>query len=345
MGSENVFNILALGRQSGTFDAPGSAVAATFLFPVEGPVGFELDRAPAFPKNDRGRNVRNNRGSGYLGVREASASPGAQLRFNDIMDFLEMHYAGNITPASLGGGLYRWDYPFEALAPTLVPYTLEGGNVDNVNAQMRLVSSLVSSLTLSFPGVAAGQASPWTLAADVMAFDREISELTDPLTERSDLEVAMGHLTRLYEGDTSVAFASLPELVGHLKRYTQTTQRSLIPRAYGSDSDLATAWGFSDTSNGTFEMDVAVSTDSKTDFHDIWNVTSPASIGEKRIRLVTPGNGGKSVINDVRAGLMAVPLADQDGERLFNVKGEMVDDDALEAMTQLSITNTLASLS
>src|SRR5689334_12054846 len=123
-----------MGPQSGTFYDPGDAVAATFLYPVEDPVDFDLDRGSAFPDQDLGRNVRNNAGSGYHGVRGSSTTITSQVRFEDIMDILEMSYAGSIAPSSLGGGLYSWVYPFEHGDPTVVPYTLEGGNIDNTDA-------------------------------------------------------------------------------------------------------------------------------------------------------------------------------------------------------------------
>jgi hypothetical protein len=342
--SENVFNLLGMGRQSGDFDAPGAAVPATFLYPIESPVGFELDRGSAYPKQDRGRNVRNNRGSGYHGVRGASTSLPSQVRFEDVPDILEQIYAGDISPVSLGGGLYRWDYPFEAGAPTVVPYTYEGGNIDNVDAQMRLLSCLISSLTMGFPAITVPGASPWTLSADVVAFDREIAEVTDPLTARANLEVAQGHLTRLYEGDTTEAFAALAELEGSLKSFTQTANRSLTGRAYGGADDLATKFGFTETSNATFEAMIGISPTSKSDFHDIWNVSAPSPIGERRWRLVCSGNGGRIFRVDARVGILGVPFDEADGERLFKVTGEYVDDDALDANHLVSVTNTVASL-
>src|SRR3954471_10383358 len=109
-GSENVFNILQMGPQAGTAYSPGSAVAATMLYPLENPVAFELDRASTFPKQDRGRNVRNSAGSGFHGVRGAGVTIPGTVSFEDIMDFLEMHYAGGVVPS----GSYTWVYPFEA---------------------------------------------------------------------------------------------------------------------------------------------------------------------------------------------------------------------------------------
>ena len=342
--SENVFNILGLGRQAGSFDAPGDAVAATFLYPVEDPVNFELDRASAYPKQDRGRNVRNTAGTGYHGVRGSSTTLTSQVRFEDLMDVLEMIYAGDIAPVALGGGLYQWDYPFELAAPTLVPYTLEGGNTDNTDAQMRLTSCLVSSLTIGFTALTSPGASPWTLSAEVLGFDREITELTDPLVARASLQVAQGHLTRLYEDTTATAFASLPELEGSLKSYTMTANRSLVRRAYGSDSDLPVAFGFSDMSNGTFEAQVGVSATAHSDFHDIWNATAPTPLGERRWRLYNIGPSSRSFTIDARVGIMAVPYDEADGERLFKVTGEFVDDDTLDASHQISIVNGISAL-
>jgi hypothetical protein len=287
--SENVFNIIGLGRQSGDFDAPGAAVPATFLFPVEDAVAFDLDRGSAYPKQDRGRNVRNNRGSGYNGVRGAGVTLPFGVRYEDLPDILEMHFGGNVSPVSLGGGLYRYDYVLETGAPTVVPYTIEGGNTDDANAQERLLSALVAQLTLGFPNITAPGAAPWTGSAEIVAFDREISELTDPLAARDGLQVALGHRTQLFEGDTSEAFSALAELAHSLKMYTQTTNRSTILRAHGGTDDLADKFGFSDQSNGTFEMAVAISETAKTDFHDAWNAASPVALGEKRIRLLESG--------------------------------------------------------
>jgi hypothetical protein len=340
--SENVFNAVQIGSQGGTFTAPGSAATATFLFPVESPVPIELDRASQFPKQDVGRNARNRAGSGFHGVRGATATLAAQLRFEDVMDILDMHAAGGITPT--GGGPYTWAYPFEAGTPTLVPRTIESGNVDASQAQMRLISALVTSLTVGFPAITAPGASPWTLSADLLGVDRDINPLTASLSARAGLEVVQGHLTRLYEGTTGTAFASLTELAASLKSYTQTSSRNLALRAYGSASDVASKFGFTDQSTTTFEATVAVSSTAKSDFHDIWNAAAPASLGERRWRIKAIGTGSKVFLIDARVGILAVPIDEADGERLFKVTGELVDDATLGAPWQASITNSIASL-
>lgn len=344
MSSENVFNILQMGPQSGTFYDPGTAVAATFLYPVEDPVDFDLDRGSAFPDQDLGRNVRNNPGSGYHGVRGSSTTLTSQVRFEDIMDILEMIYSGSISPVSLGGGLYQWIYPFEHGDPTVVPYTLEGGNIDNTDAQMRLVSCLVNSLTIGFPTIPAPGTAPWTLSAEILGFDREIEDLTLSLSARANLQVAQGHLTRLYEGTTGTAFAALAEIEGSLKSFTMTANRNLARRAYGGATDIPTAFGFTDKSNGTFECMVGINPTSRSDFHDIWNVTAPAPISERRWRLQCTGGSSRTFTVDSRVGILAVPYDDADGERLFKVTGEFVYDSTLDANHTLSIVNGISAL-
>ncbi len=448
--SENVFNIIQLGAQSGTAYTPGSAVAATLLVPVEGTVAFELDRSSQFAKQDRGRNVRNSASAGYHGVRGAGCTLPLQASFEYLPDILERHHAGGVVAS--GGGPYTRVYPFEATTPTLVPATIEGGNTDTSVQQMRLTSALIDQLTLGFPDIAGPGAYPWTLSATVLAFDREISALTtsgagtdeiqtltitgatggtftasfngvatSPLAynvsaadlqtalralstinganvtvsgsaggpytitfvgslgkanvpmvvadasgltgagtptiavvqstpgvpatavaAHATLEIMQGHLSRLYEGTTGTAFASLVELSGSLKSYTQTTNRNLARRAYGGTSDTATKYGFKDMSNGTFEAKVGISSTAKTDFHDIWNVASPAPLGERRWRVKVTGSGTNEVDIDSRVGITAVPIDDVDGERVFKVTGEFVDDSTLGAPQAITVVNGIA---
>jgi len=339
-GSEAVFDIFQIGPQAGTAYAPGAAAAATFLYPIEAPVTIELDRASTYPQQDRGRNVRNSADTGYHGVRGSSVTVASQVRFEDFAALAEMHYAGGIVAS--GVGPYTRVYPFEALTPTIVPATIEGGSTDASQSQMRMVSSLVDSLTIGFPDIVAPGAYPWTLSAAILGFDREISPLTAALSARAGLETVQGHLTRLYEGTTATAFATLAELAGHLKSFTMTTNRYLARRAYGSASDIATRYGFKQMSTGTIEAKVAISATSKSDFHDIWNAAAPAALGERRWRLEAAGTGTKKFTIDLRVGIMAVPYDEADGERLFKVTGEIVDDTTLGGPAQITIINSIA---
>jgi hypothetical protein len=341
-GSESVFNIIQFGAQSGTAYAPGSAVAATVLVPVDSPVNFVLDRVSTYPKQDRGRNVRNTAGQGYFGIRAADCVLPMQASFEYLADLLEMHASGGVTPT--GVGPYVWVYPFERVTPTLIPRTIEGGNTDVTQAQMRMTSCLIDQLTMGFPDLIAPGSYPWTISANVFGFDRSITTLTGSLSGRTGMEVMQGHLTTLLEGTTSTAFASLTEIAGTLKAYTQTTNRNLARRAYGGSTDLPTRFGFKDMSNGTFEAKLAISATSKSDFHDIWNVASPAPLGERRWRIKVIGTGTKVMTIDARVGIFAVPTDEVDGERIFKVTGEFVDDDTLSAPLTWTITNSIASL-
>ncbi len=342
MGSENVFNKVQIGLQAGTLQAPGSAVAATFLYPVSEQVSIDLDRASEFTQRDRGRNVRNAAGAGYHGLRGSSATLPSEARFEDLMAILETIYAGGVTPT--GTGPFTWTYPFEAGSPTVKPMTLEAGNVDVSQAQNRLTSGFVSSLTLGFSSLAAPGVSPWTISAEIMGLDREISPLTASLSEIAPApETIMGHLTRLYEGTTATAFAALAELAASLKSFTMTADRHLVRRAYGSDSDLASGFGFSEPSNATFEALVAVSATAKSDFHDVWN-SAGGFLGERRWRIQAKGSGTKMLTIDARVGITAVPWDEVDGERLYKVTGEFVDDDTLEASHQIELVNGVSAI-
>jgi hypothetical protein len=338
-GSENVFHILQLGRQAGTIDAPGSAVPATVLLPIAEPVGFELDRAAIYPAQDYGRNVRNRRATGYYGVRAAGATVPAEVRAEDFMLFLEMCYKGDVAPA---GGI--WEYPYETGASTVVPCTFEDGNIDATEAQHRLVSCLINSLQIGFEDLTVPGASPWTLSAEVLAFDREISPLTAGLEPMADvLRTFQGHLTKIYQDDPSVAFASLPELEATLISFSQTAQRNFTRRKYGGDTDIADAYGFSEKSNATYEMKLRISADTKSDFHDVWN-TSGSDMGERRLRIQSNLEGGDYLQIDARAGLFAVPYDERDGERVYMVSGEYSDDDDLDANHIIRVKSPVTDL-
>lgn len=340
-GSENVFNIVQLGRQGGDFYDPGAAVAAGFVFPVSEPVNFELDRASQYPQQDRGENVRNHSGTGYHGVRGASGSLPFEVRFEDFMDILEMIYAGGVSPADLGGGIYGWTYPFEKGAPTVVPYTIETGNIDIEEAEHEVSSALINELTFGFEDLTAPGASPWTGSADVQAFDRDIAALTSGLSVRSGLQTVQGHLTTISLGSTATAFASLSELTASLVGYSHTAQRNLTRRKYGGADDIADAFGFSDLSNAMADAKIRVSPTTKTTLHDAWN-SSGADLGEQRMRIQSTGSGGRIFRIDGRVGITAFPYDERDGERVYNCHFEFVADDTLEASHQVYIANGIS---
>ncbi len=126
--------------------------------------------------------------------------------------------------------------------------------------------------------------------------------------------------------------------------FTLTATRSLALRAYGGTTDVATRFGIKQKSNATFEALIGVSATAKTDFHDIWDVASPAPLGERRWRVQAAGTGTKLFTVDARVGIFAVPTDESDGERVFKVTGEFVDDALLSASHQITIVNSVAAL-
>jgi hypothetical protein len=337
--SERVFDICQIGSQGGSFTSPGSAVPATFLYPLNAAVNPDLDRASQYPSQDRGRNSRNAAGQGFHGMRGSAVTLPAEARFEDLQDLLEMHYSV-VSPS--GSGPYIRAYPFEVGTPTLLPKTIQLATIDATQAQMRMISCLIDSMTLSFADITVPGASPWQMSASVIGLDRDIAAYTGSLSAKAGLETIQGHLTTLLEGTTGTAFASLTELAAHLKSFSITTNRVLRRRGYGGTTDVATKFGFGDKSNGTIEAKVAVSATSKSDFHDIWDAAAPASLGERRWRIQAIGTGTKVVTLDFRVGIMAVPYDEADGERLFKVTGELVDDATLNALAMATITNSIA---
>lgn len=340
--AELVFDIVQLSKQAGSFAAPGAAVPATFKFPISASINPDLNLGATYPQLDRGRNVRNLGGSGYHGIRAAGVTIPAEVRFEDIMAILEMIYAGTVVPT--GVGPYTWLYAYEAGAPTIKPYTIETGTTDLASAVNQLPSCLIDTLTLGFAPITAGQASPWTLSANVLAFDRVVAAQTAALAEiATPLETVQGHLTQFYEGPIGTAFASLPVLGSSLRSFTMTANRNLILRPYGSASDLPIKYGFKGMSTATFDMEIAVGATAKTDLHDVWN-TSGSSLGERRIRVKSIGTGTKTFTIDARAGLYAMPWADGDGERVYKITGEFADDTTLLASHTISIVNSVAAI-
>ncbi|MHB8459110.1 MAG: hypothetical protein ACYDAK_05340 [Candidatus Limnocylindrales bacterium] len=339
--SEQVFALAQIGAQAGSFTAPGAAVPATFLLPLTGKVNPDLNRASAYPDLDRGRNTRNLAGTGYYGVREAKDTLTLEARYEDIARILEQHWAGGVAPT--GVGPYTRVYPFEAVAPTIKPATWELANIDAPQAQFRLISLLVDQMTLGFAAVAAGQASPWTVSLNVLAIDRDINPYTASLSPLGTPETIQGFLSRFYEGPVATAYAALPELAGSLKRFSITSQRHLVLRAYGSASDKATAFGFTAHSQVSFDLQVAVSATAKTDLHDTWNAASPVALGERRIRIQANGTGSKQFTVDGLAGIFAVPADEDNGERVYKVTGEYADDTTLSAPCQITIVNNQAT--
>jgi hypothetical protein len=340
--AEQVFNTAQLGRQSGTFYNVGSAVAGAILYPVSEPIVVELDRASTFPPEDYGDNFDAHAGRGHHGSRGGSFPFNSIARFGDLMEPLEMHYAGDIAPS--GGGPYTWVYPFEVSAPTLVPYTVRTGS-ETAQDQWAAVGTLLDELTMGFDDLDAPGEHPWTIDASALCVDRQPSALTAGVQAPSaaNLETMMGHLSIIKLGTTATAFGSLSEIASTLISCQIRTQRYLVLRPYGGTTDISAGYGFRQKSSGEMTFKVKISATTKTDLHDAWN-SSGAALGEKRIRITVDGSGNHAAHFDARIGLTAVPVGERDGERVYECTGKLVKDDDLDAGGQWTVVNNVAAL-
>lgn len=340
--SESVYRILQIGAQSGTALAPGSAVAATYLYPCEPGGPPTLDRGSAIPNEDVGRNVRNRPGRGYHGLRAAELPFESDVRFEDIMYLLEMHYAGGVTPTGAEAP-YTWVYPLEGGVPTIIPYTIEEGVIGDTNDQWEIRSALINELTLEFDALAAPGVSPWRASGTIVGFDRAIAALTADLVPPASLETAQGHLTTVSDGSTATAFASLTALSSSLIRFSMTSNRNLVPRPYGGTDDLSSAWGFSEKTTATYESMFKIASATKTASYDVHN-SAGGAITDRRRRWTATGSGDKRLHIDGRVSILNVEIDDRDGERVYMESGEFVDDTTLTAPVAITVINGVDAL-
>lgn len=341
--AEQVFNIAQLGRQAGTFYDVGVAVPGAVLYPVSEPIVIDLDRASTYPAEDYGQNFDAHAGRGHHGNRGASFPFNSVARFGDIMEPLEMHYAGDIAPTHPGG--YQWVYPFEIGAPTLIPYSVRSGS-ETAQDQWVAIGTLIDELTLSFDDLDAPGEHPWMIEGSALAVDRDDDALTADVhaPPPADLETMMGHLSIIKWGPVATTFGSLSEIASSLVSCSIVTRRNLILRPYGASSgDLAAGYGFSEKSSGEMTFKVRISATTKSDIHDAWN-SSGAALGEKRVRISIDGEGSNVAHYDARIGLTAVPVGDRNGERVYECTGKLVVDDDLEAPAQLTVINSQSAL-
>lgn len=339
--AERVFNVIQTGEQTGTFAAPGAAVAATVIIPGAVASWPTLDRGSGWPDESRGRNARNPAGRMHHGARGVNFGLSGEARFADLQYFLEMHAAGNIVPT--GTGPYVWTTKTEAGSPTIQPRTIQMGS-ETVQDQWQVRSVLVDELTISFDDLAAPGYNPFTFEASCLGIDRTSTALTASL---SPLAAAMETMQGLYalikEGTTVTAFASLTEIAATLISFSVTTNRHLELRAYGGTSDLATGYGFSERTTGEVTAKLKVGAAAKAAFGDIYEVAGGVG-SERRWRIAIDGGGNNAATLDFRIGITGVDPDERGGEGVYTVKGELVDDSTLDALNVWGITNDTAAL-
>lgn len=336
MTSSAVFNTVALGAQA----AHGTPVAARVIFPVDPGIMPDLDRSTTSPEEDYGDISRHHAGRSYHGLRAAGMTLTGEGRFEDLGELLEMHAEGDVTPT--GAGPYTRVYTFDELSDSLTRYTIETG-ADTAEDAWQLQDALVNSFELGFDALTVPGASPWKFSAELMARDRVQSALTAGLSAPLPLETMLGHHTALHEGPTSEAFGDLDELVAHLAQFRFTSNLNLTRAAYGNATDDTFASYVRGGGEITFEAMVRISSSSKTNVHDIWNVAS-SLVTERRWRIPVTGSGTKTATIDARVAFTAVPLQDREGERIYGVSGYFVKDPTLASRCVITVVNGVATL-
>ena len=329
-----VYDSIQLGLQ--TVDI--TPVAATTVFP--GKAAFpELDRGYRNPDEDYGIEDDEFPLRGAMGLRGASTTITGDVCGPDFMHWLEMH-SGTTTPT--GGPTYTWVYTANTTTDTAKRKTIELGS-ETASDQWRLTGCLVDELTVGFDALEAPGNMPWTFDASVVALDRSITAKTGSLSAPAVRETYEGHLTTLAEGAVATGFSSLSVLSSSLIMFRYTSRREWVRLAYGSALDTGTAYGLSAKSGITFEMQVAISTTAKTDFHDIHNVAG-SPMTERRIRLLSTGSGVNTFITDFRARYRVVGRSERQGEAVYAIQGSMVKDATLGGRIQHTITNLTSVL-
>jgi hypothetical protein len=339
--AQRVFNKIQTGEQSGTYDAPGSAVAATVIIPGAVATWPKLDRAAGWPEEDRGRNARNAAGRMHYGARGVTFGLSAEARFADLPYFLEGHWAGDVAPS--GAGPYVHTYDLEVGAPTIKPRTWQMGS-ETAQDQWAIRSVLIDELTLGFEDLAAPGFQPWTVEASCVGVDRTSTALTAALSPLAAvMESMQGLYSTLAEGTTATAFASLAELSTSLIAYSVTSQRHLVLLPYGGTTDLAAGFGFTEMTTATVTAKVKVGATAKSDFHDIY-LTAGGIGSERRWRIAVDGQGNSATTLDHRIGITNVEPDERSGEGVYLIEGELVDDSTLDALATLAVTNDSSTL-
>ena len=212
----------------------GTPVACTAVIPGFSTGIAELDRSPSKINEDYGELAMNEPYRGYYGSRIAKLPFRGDLTFENCMHHFGAAIAGGVTPTLTATGVYLWTYLADLTADTLDSKTIKEG--DNLTAY-QMSYAMAESLRLSFSTLGAPGNSPWQIDANYIGQDKSPATFDAGAVTPTAPETVMGHLTRLYLGTTSTAWASLTEQVG-LLAVDQTIPTGVTPRIYGAGSDV-----------------------------------------------------------------------------------------------------------
>jgi hypothetical protein len=311
--------------------------------PIDPGVAFDLDRGAASPDEDFGGLARHRAGRGSYGMRQAGSTVPGIVTFETIMTLLEGALEGGNTPTGAGADK-TWTYQFDELSDTLKSYTLE--EADELQG-WQIPGAIISELELGFDALTVPGEVPWRFSATYIGRNKTPITITPALVAPAILETAEGHLARIYEGTTATAFGSLAELAAHLVQYRLRIPLGTKLRGYGSASDVPQAHGREKPAI-TFEALIRETASSKSNIYDIFATSGPV-MTERRWRIVTQGSVipttavNKELRIEHRGRFTAVPHGDRDGERLYQVTGDVVYDSTLASAGQITVINGQAT--
>lgn len=255
-------------------------------------------------------------------------------------------FSTDITAGTMQTGTFSWVYvPDETtglLDTALKPYTWEYGDPASTQDEYEAVSVLISELTIGFDALSAPGNQMWKANLNLIGVDRVPAAMTSALSAPATRETMEGHLTTFAEGSTSTAFGSLSALGSSLKQFSLTSNIQAILRSYGGSSDKATSIGRSGKATVSGSALIAMSSTSKTDIQDIFDVAGSVPT-ERRWRITVDGSGVNAMTIDLRPRFTRVDRGEHEGEILYAVEFEGVYDSILASRVTATLTNAVAA--
>jgi hypothetical protein len=279
--------------------------------------------------------VRNHNGRASHGIRLVTGSVSAVATYQTLPHFLQMALAGADTTGSASPFTHL--FTGDATSDTTKSYTWE---VYDDTEDWIGVGIKIPSWELGFDAVAAGENAPWMFSGDLQGVDLATGTATASLTVPA-AETIEGHLSTMYEDDTSTAFASLTELEGDLISFSISVADEKPPRPYAG-TDTFTSTGRRKRV-GTVRMVFREHADTTAATFDIYNVAGAVPT-YRRYRIEAAGSGVNELILDFQALITDCHIEEaRDGERVYSVTAETVDDATLTTDLELTVINATAS--
>ena len=332
--AESAYRKVQIGKET----TLGTEVEATLIFPVDpGSTEFTLNRATRVPNEDYGRSVRNQSGRGSHGVKNATASLSAPLRFEDCGHVFNMAL-GSATTSGSGTYTHVWDR--DTTAATINPYTVES---DDGVAPFIATGVVATGFEIGFDALGPGENSMWTLSADLQAANVAQGTATGGLSDPTTLETMEGHLTTIAMGPTGTAYASLAAVGTALVSYRYRDTFAKPGRPYGG-SETYSSVGASKDAMGEVTILLRVTSATIDESWDIFAVSGSVPT-ERRVRISVDGSGDNTFTVDHRLLFTDVHIEPdgRDGERLVSITAETMYDSTLGSDVELTLVTSNTS--